>query len=330
MIRVKISNAEPCVNFLRQTPQASGQWGNCIFSFNEDIEECDYWIIYDSINETEITKCYPENTILFTGEPASIKTYSSFFLNQFHTVFSFRKDLKHPNVILSQPALPWLVGAKFNFQKKEWDKSNIKTWDDFMKDNPSEKSKQISVITSNKTTTEGHRKRIEFLEKVSASFVNQIDFYGSGFNEIQDKFDGFNKYKYSLVIENSSCRDYWTEKLTDCFLSETYPIYYGCPNIFDYFPEGSLSVIDIDKPEEAISHIKSLLENNEYERSLDLIKSSKELILNKYNLFPIITNYINSIDNNSFSMKKRRPVKIYPEKRIQKKLRKMARRFFPR
>jgi hypothetical protein len=50
-----------------------------------------------------------------------------------------------------------------------------------------------------------------------------------------DKFVLFETYQYSLVIENSSQTHYFTEKLIDCLITKTIPIYYGCPNIADYF-----------------------------------------------------------------------------------------------
>ena len=40
---------------------------------------------------------------------------------------------------------------------------------------------------------------------------------------------------YSVAIESSSEKDYFTEKLIDCLITKTIPIYWGCPNINDYF-----------------------------------------------------------------------------------------------
>lgn len=320
MFKVKISGDKSCVNLRRQTPNGSSIWENCIFYFNEDIEDCDYWIVYDSISNKEKAKCYPQNTIFFTAEPPSVKKYSKAFLKQFHTVFTCHTDINHKNIIQSQPALPWFVGMKFNFKSKQWIHDNVKKWDDFEKDPKEVKSKLISIITSNKTFTSGHKNRVNFLNKISKEFPNQIDIFGSGYREIEDKNDGLAKYKYSLVIENSAFQNYWTEKLADCFLTETYPIYYGCPNIFDYFPRGSLSIIDIDDIEESINIIKSVIESNEYEKSLELIKKSKKLILNQYNFFPVIVNFINNQQKIDLYLGEKKSIKIYPEKIFQKKI----------
>ena len=45
----------------------------------------------------------------------------------------------------------------------------------------------------------------------------------------------FLDYQYSIAIENSRQTHYFTEKLLDCLLTKTIPIYYGCPNIAEYF-----------------------------------------------------------------------------------------------
>lgn len=41
--------------------------------------------------------------------------------------------------------------------------------------------------------------------------------------------------QYHLAIENCQSRFYYTEKLLDCFLTATVPIYWGCQNLGDYF-----------------------------------------------------------------------------------------------
>lgn len=40
---------------------------------------------------------------------------------------------------------------------------------------------------------------------------------------------------YSVAIESSGELNYFTEKLIDCLITKTIPIYWGCPNISDFF-----------------------------------------------------------------------------------------------
>jgi hypothetical protein len=45
----------------------------------------------------------------------------------------------------------------------------------------------------------------------------------------------FEKHQFSIVIENTREKNYFSEKLMDCIITKTIPIYYGCENIGDYF-----------------------------------------------------------------------------------------------
>ena len=62
-------------------------------------------------------------------------------------------------------------------------------------------------------------------------FGDQIDLFGRGLNDFEDKWDVLANYKYTVAIENDFCDDWVTEKYFDCILSNTLPFYYGCPNL---------------------------------------------------------------------------------------------------
>jgi hypothetical protein len=49
---------------------------------------------------------------------------------------------------------------------------------------------------------------------------------------------------FSICPENTSQRNYFTEKVLDCFVTKTVPIYWGCPNIGDYFDTRGMVIID--------------------------------------------------------------------------------------
>lgn len=318
MIKIKLSTPNPDFPLLRQTPDSAGIWGNCVFYINQDIEECDYWIVYDALSKNEKTKCPKENIILFTGEPPSVKHYSNNFLSQFGTLITCHPNLKHKHVIMKQQCLPWMAGAKYLKNEKHWDSTNFIGYNDFTTLGFQKKEKEISIILSSKTYTEGHEKRIRFLNRLKEVFGDRMDIYGRGFNEIEDKYGSIAEYKYSIVLENSSYRDYWTEKLADVYLCGSFPVYYGCPNILDYFPEHSLEIIDINNTEESIDKIKHIIESGTYERSLDLISQSKDLILNKYNLFPAIVTLIGNLEKKGNSLTKKQLIRLYPERRFEK------------
>ena len=52
---------------------------------------------------------------------------------------------------------------------------------------------------------------------------------------LSSKYILFENYQYSIVIENTREKNYFSEKLMDCIITKTIPIYYGCENIGEYF-----------------------------------------------------------------------------------------------
>ena len=147
------------------------------------------------------------------------------------------------------------------------------------------KPKLLSVITSNKAFTRGHLDRIKFVEKLKEHYGDQIDIFGRGFRSFDDKWDVLQPYKYHIAIENSSEPYYWTEKISDCYLTGTFPIYHGCTNLSDYFKREAFEPIDIRQPERAIAIIDHVLATNRYEQSVNVLEEMKQLVLNEYNMF---------------------------------------------
>lgn len=101
-----------------------------------------------------------------------------------------------------------------------------------------EKSQHMSLIASGKRDMEGHMLRHALVDFVRAQQLD-VDVMGRGYRPFERKEDGLQSYRYSVVLENVRERDYFTEKLVDAALCRTVPIYWGCPNIVDYFnPDG--------------------------------------------------------------------------------------------
>jgi hypothetical protein len=288
MIRVKLSTSQPEWPLLRQTPGAKGIWGNCQFFVDQQIEECDYWVVYDGFRRPERSLCPPENIIFVTAEPPAVKSYNERFLEQFSLVITCHRHIKHPQVIRTQQALPWIVGAKLVLGEGRFEVGNFtKDYDELKTLNHIAKDKLISVMCTTKTITEGHRKRLEYVEKLASYFGSRIDiFMGPG--QVEDKWDTIARYKYHICLENSSLADYWTEKLSDAFLGLAYPFYYGCLNLADYFPKRSFTFIDINDFQKSVSIIEKAIENDQYNNLLESLKIAKNLVLDKYNLFAML------------------------------------------
>ncbi|OGB33306.1 MAG: hypothetical protein A3F78_16560 [Burkholderiales bacterium RIFCSPLOWO2_12_FULL_61_40] len=130
-----------------------------------------------------------------------------------------------------------------------------------------------------------------FMERLRQSQLN-VDIFGRGIRFIGDKWDGLAPYRYALAIENSSSRDYWTEKVADCFLAWTVPIYYGCTNLEDYFPPGAFVRIDINEPDKAIEIISSLMSDDDWRRRLPALNEARQLVLDRYQFFPLMCDLV--------------------------------------
>lgn len=63
------------------------------------------------------------------------------------------------------------------------------------------------------------------------------DCYGKGIRPVERKVDALSSYCFSVAMENAREDYYFTEKLIDCFLTDTVPVYWGCPGIARFFDE---------------------------------------------------------------------------------------------
>jgi len=95
-----------------------------------------------------------------------------------------------------------------------------------------EKTKLMSLIYSWKNWTDGHKLRHLIANQQSEG----LDLYGDGSpHPVKFKEEALADYQFSITIENSRSKYYYTEKLLDCFATGTIPIYWGCTNIEDFF-----------------------------------------------------------------------------------------------
>jgi len=67
-------------------------------------------------------------------------------------------------------------------------------------------------------------------------------------------------FPYSIVMENDRYPSYFTEKITDCFATGTVPIYWGAPDIGDYFD--MKGIIQVNSVDEIMDTIFKVWDNN--------------------------------------------------------------------
>lgn len=268
-----------------------------IFEINNDCDEADYWFVWGAVREKEVVSVAHENTFFIVEEAFKERQYKQSFLNQFKHVITCRDDIKHLGLIKHHDLGIWY----FN-----------KCYEELMALENIEKSKKISVVSSDLTWLEGHKKRYAFVNKLIGHFKDRIDVYGKGFNYIEDKFDALYPYRYSVAIENNSLKNYFTEKIFECYLTYTVPIYYGCVNISDYFSSESFAHIDINDYKGSINKIERLIDDDAlYQQYTKTILKEREKVFNQYHIFASLDKIIQN--NKSNLQNKKKTIVLYPE-----------------
>jgi hypothetical protein len=119
-----------------------------------------------------------------------------------------------------------------------------------------------------------YRVRREIAEYVLTR--DDVDAFGKGIRPISGKREAIAPYRYSIAMENATADDYFSEKLVDCLLLETVPIYYGCPGIGDLFdPRGLISF----SSREDLSQILDDLTPERYERMRPFVLANKARVV---------------------------------------------------
>lgn len=246
-------------------------WGDCLFCTDAAMTDYDWVLVYDEFprtpvgiirNETEPLLCPPDQTILITVEPPSIKIYSRAYTSQFGTVLTTHsaRDLPHPGHTLGRGCLEWLY---------------IKPMQEILDQKEFPKTKMLSTICSAKQHTHTmHKKRYD-LTRYLADRLPELDWFGHGIREIENKTVAMDDYKYHLCVENHLEPHHWTEKLSDAFVAMTLPFYAGDPLATECFPQESFIPIPLDNPQKALEIIRKAMEDGEYEKRLPAIREAR-------------------------------------------------------
>ena len=288
-------------NLYRQSPGFNGTWQGIQFT-TDPVADCDLLIVLNSVKRDIWVRCPPGNKWLFTQEsPIEQYRWHTESFKYFDKIFTYWDESLSPAILHDQTALPWHVN-------KSYEELRSITLADALR----QKRYAVSWVTSNASHKPGHKLRMDFKDHlVEAGF--QFDLFGRGFTPIPDKFDGIYPYKYSIAIENYSCDDYWTEKIADCFLSWTIPIYWGAKNILSFFPEKSIIHIDPLEPERSIAKIREAINGDFFNSNLDALSEARDLILEKYQFFPNSVKLINSHLNSTTTARSKVFIPMNPE-----------------
>ena len=133
-----------------------------------------------------------------------------------------------------------------------------------------EKTKNISLVSSNKIMNHLHQVRYNLAMKLKESSL--VDTFGT--------FDGgkyvrisetLEKYRYSIIIENTITKFCFTEKILNCFKSMTIPIYIGAQNIGEFFNKSGIIVVSEKDLINSFEDIISMCTEEYYQQHLGAV-----------------------------------------------------------
>jgi len=160
-----------------------------------------------------------------------------------------------------------------------------------------QKEFKVSHLRGNLLKSYGHQMRWEILERKNElkTPTKFFDVYGDRYNieeAKKGKKEVFSDSMFGVAIENFSHRGFFTEKILDCFLLKTIPIYWGCPNIGDFFNnEGIIKFGDVDD----FIYITNQLTEDYYDSKKDIIEENYQKALQYVNYEQNITNKLTEI-----------------------------------
>lgn len=273
LVRIVKSWLQP--DLLRQTPGRAGNWNGVRFTL-DPVERCDYLLALNHVPASLTVEVPRENIWCIVQEPpVPTNRWIEKGIPHYGRLLTQDPRLSGPKVTHAHGALPWHVG---------------RTYDQLVRERVQPKTKALSWITSNLGVLEGHRRRLAFLDRLRRSGIT-FDLWGRGFTPLTDKWDGLAPYRYAIAIENHAAPHYWTEKIADCFLAGTMPLYFGARNLADYFPAESFVWIDIDDPRSP-QRVAEVIASDRAERHREAVMEARRRVLDEHQLFPFAAKLI--------------------------------------
>lgn len=234
---------------------------NITFDFESDKNDItiyvDRSIINPAINPNKKNYCWlAESSGVLLDVIEWIKLNKTFIEENFIYLFTYDKTLLNltKNTKYTIPnAVPWIDINDREIHKK---------------------TKLVSMIASNKSFTIGH----EYRKKIIGKFSNHVDHYGWGYRQMPDvsgKIIALKDYMFSITLESMNYEGCWTEKITDCFVTGTIPIFWGCPELPEFNKDGVIFFNDdfdlsMLSEELYISKMNAIKENFEIANNLPL------------------------------------------------------------
>lgn len=298
---VKFVTRLPQSEWPKYFPTMDFSWKSCRFVFDREARGYDWLVVYDELapaagqtqaTASEVLACAPQNTLLITTEPSSIKVYGRHYTQQFGQVLTTQPDWALPHVRRhwQQAANHWFYGG---------DPANPMTHARLLQGG-GPKTGMASMVGSGKAQKHTmHATRFAFMQRVQ-ELMPELEVFGRGYKPMADKAEALDPFRYHICLENHLSAHHWTEKLSDAFLGHCLPFYAGAPDAADYFPEGSFVRISMDDPEGAVALLRQAIAEDWYSQRLPLIEEARRRVVEDYHLFAVIEGIVTAASPQSF------------------------------
>lgn len=282
-----VGNSEPPQRLLelfrKFTPGRTGCWGQ--LQGVDNYKDADVFGVIDWLPQglgIDETKC-----VFLGAHPPTMQAYRN--MSNYKGIKMY--DLKHTIGFLE-----WWLDYDYDYL------SNLK---------PNNKSFKLGAIVSNADTQSYHQARLTWLNRFANTNPKDFDLYGrikpsgrlkdyyrgacgsldprgaaasGGNNHMQGKELAYSLHKYMLEFDATG-EHYFSERVLDCILMWSMPLYWGGSGLHKYIPENSFRYIDINKNGEDVLEI---INSNFYEEHLEDLAKARDILLNELQLWPRI------------------------------------------
>lgn len=270
--------------FRKMTPGNSGIWKNLqgVASY----KEADYFAVIDWLPPNlgiDESKC-----VFLGAHPETMQAYRN---------MSNYKGLKMYDCRHTIGFLEWWIKYDYDFLSKL---------------EPPTKTKQVCAIVSNANTQSYHKDRLSWLDRFTnliATQKQEFNLYGrivpftepmkkvyrgpcgsldargfaaSGNDHMTGKEEVLLEHKYIIEFDATGS-NYFSERVLDDMLLWCMPIYWGGKSVHNYLPSKSFQYFDIIING---ADVLDIINSNFYEEHIEDLRQARNLLLNKYQLWP--------------------------------------------
>ena len=272
----------------RMTPYADGRWGD--IEMVPPDEPADWTVVINfllppKLDPDGVLELDRSRAVLVQTEPSCVR-----HLNNTWGEYADPEDIGYAATWTIREhhfALDWYLAA---------------TYAELYTTNPHhERQRVISACQTAKTKYPGQKLRHEFVVDHLSQRCD-FDLWGRNlpipfFEQIgtRAKDPTVFPYRYHFCSENSCEHNYFSEKISDAFLAYCLPLYWGCPNLEEFFPAESFIRLPLEEPEYAAEIVDRAIRDDEWTKRLPAIREARRLVMDKYQAWPVIHRMIHAM-----------------------------------